>query len=85
MNWEEHQSYEFLQKLVSQQIKVYNSDPGSHFLRFYQSWFESNALYLTFEVAVESLEDATFSRSRLREIEVWDLLRDCCAGLKWLS
>lgn len=27
----------------------------------------------------------TSSRNRLREIEVWDLIRDCCSALNWLS
>ncbi len=68
-----------------QQIKVYHTDPKDHFLRFYQEWFEDNALYLTFEVAVESLADANLASNKLREIEVWDLLRDCTSALKWLA
>ncbi len=85
MAWEEPSYYESMQKLVSQQIKIYHLDPEGHFLRFYQSWMEHNSLYLTFEVALQSLDDVTRTRSRLREIEVWDLLRDCCSSLKWLS
>lgn len=38
MDWEQYNNYDFLQKIASQQIKIYNSDPDSHFLRFYQSW-----------------------------------------------
>jgi len=66
MSWEKHENYSFLQQLVSNQVRIYNADPQSHFLRFYQTWLESHALYLTFEVAVESLGDATFSHNRLR-------------------
>lgn len=82
MGWEEHDNYSFLQGVVAQQVRVYNSDPASHFLRFYQTWLEQQALYLTFEVGSGSLFDDPKS---LREVEVWDLLRDCCAALSWLT
>lgn len=54
-------------------------------MRFYQSWFEHNALYLTFEVAIESLQDCLNSHKRLREVDAWDLLKDCTRALSWLS
>jgi hypothetical protein len=48
MSWESHENYAFLQQLVSSQVKIYNADPQSYFLRFYQTWLEHHALYLTF-------------------------------------
>jgi eukaryotic-like serine/threonine-protein kinase len=66
-------------------VKIYHKDREGCFLRFYQSWFEHNALYLTFEVAIESLEDCTKRHKRLKEVEAWDLLRDCSRSLSWLS
>ena len=68
MTWEEHENYSFLQKLVSEQMRVYNNDPASHFIRYYQSWVEKQALYLTFEVGQESLDDFNYIHHRLREI-----------------
>jgi hypothetical protein len=46
---------------------------------------EHNALYLTYEVAAESLEDCIVTHKRLKEVEVWDLIRDCSRALKWLN
>lgn len=54
-------------------------------MRFYQSWFQHNALYLTYEVAIESLEDCTRAHNRLKEVEAWDLLRDTTQALHWMS
>lgn len=38
MGWTPNASFDFLQKLASQQIKIYNKDTNAHFLRFYQTW-----------------------------------------------
>lgn len=70
--------------MASEQVKIYHKDTEGAFLRFYQSWFEHNALYMTFEVAVTSLQDLMADHQRLREVEAWDLLRDCTRGLSWL-
>ena len=85
LSFEGQESYEAIQKLTSAQVKVYNKDVDGSFLRYYQSWMEHNALYLTYEVAAESLEDCIVSHKRLKEVEVWDLIRDCSRGLKWLN
>jgi hypothetical protein len=71
--------------MASEQVKIYHKDLEGCFLKFYQSWFEHNALYLTFEVAIESLEDCTKTHKRLKEVEAWDLLRDCSKSLSLLS
>lgn len=70
--------------MAENQIRIYTHDPKGYFIRYYQSWFEHNALYLTYEVAIESLEECNRVHKKLREVEVWNLLRDCCSSLEWL-